>query len=165
MERDYLDRAYNSRVDRSQVLVNQWIKIFPESFKDLSICQQRNLAIILHNTVKWLKNLSSKQLEDDGITQADFIKNTIDSYLKLIENNVEVIGLEVPFTTFKVDGEEKDYGIKASRLYQNVDELIISCKSTPENQIPYVSILCFVKTKGVDTIFGSFDCVPFKISY
>lgn len=164
MKRDYLDMSYNSRVDRSQALVNQWIKIFPESFKDLSICQQRNLAIILHNTVKYLKNLSSKQLEDDGITQADFIKNTISSYLKLIENNVEVIGLEVPFTTFKY-GKKKDYCIRASRLYRNVDEIIAACKCMPENQNHYVSILCFAKTRGVDTIFGSFDCVPFKISY
>ena len=164
MRRYYLDAAYTSRVERSQVLVNQWIKIFPKSFNDLSKCQQRNLAIILHNTVKWLKNLSSKQLEDDGIDQADFIKNTINSYLKLVENNIEVIGLEVPFTTFKYD-EEKDYCIRASRLYQNVDELIATCKSMPENQNHYVSILCFAKTRGVNTIFGSFDCVPFKISY
>ena len=164
MEKDYLDAAYTSRVERSQVLVNQWIKIFPKSFNDLSKCQQRNLAIILHNTVKWLKNLSSKQLEDDGIDQADFIKNTINSYLKLVENNIEVIGLEVPFTTFKYD-EEKDYCIRASRLYRNVDELIATCKSMPENQNHYVSILCFAKTRGVNTIFGSFDCVPFKISY
>lgn len=165
MGRDYLDIAYTQRVDRSQILANNWMKIFPESFKDLSICQQRNLAVILHNSVKWLKSLNFTYLEDNGIVPADFIKNTIDSYLKLIENNIEVIGLEVPFTTFKYDNNEKDYCIRASKLFQNVDELIATCKSIPENQNPYVSILCFTKTRGVDTIFGSFDCVPFKISY
>lgn len=165
MERDYLDIAYTKRVDRSQILVDNWIKVFPESFKDISICQQRNLAIIIHNTVKWLKSCSSKQLEDNGIIPADFIKNAINSYLKLIENGIEVIGLEVPITTFKYDNGEKDYCIRSSRLYQNVDELIMACKSIPENQNPYVSILCFIKDKGVDTIFGSFDCLPFKISY
>lgn len=46
MRENYIDVAYLSRIDRSQVLVNQWAKVFPENFKDLSICQQRNLAII-----------------------------------------------------------------------------------------------------------------------
>ena len=132
MEKDYLDIAYTKRVERSQALANNLIKVFPEYFKNLSICQQRNFAIILNNTIKWLHSLSSKQLENDEIDSAYFLKNTINSYLKLIENDIEVIGLEVPFTTFKCDDGEKDYCIKASHLYQNVDELIMKCKSMPE---------------------------------
>lgn len=165
MRENYIDVAYLSRIDRSQVLVNQWAKVFPENFKDLSICQQRNLAIILNNTIKWLHSLSSKQLENDEIESAYFLKNTINSYLKLIENDIEVIGLEVPFTTFKSDDNKMTYCIKASCQYQNADELIKKCKSMPENQNHYVSILCFTRNKGTDAIFGSFDCVPFKISY
>lgn len=93
------------------------------------------------------------------------MENVINSYLKLIKNNIEVIGLEVPIITFKCDDGEKDYCIKASHLYQNVDELIMKCKSMPENQNHYVSILCFTRDNGIDTIFGSFDYIPFKISY
>ena len=55
MEKDYLDIAYTKRVERSQALVDNLIKVFPEYFKNLSICQQRNFAIILTNTMKWLK--------------------------------------------------------------------------------------------------------------
>ena len=166
MEKDYLDIAYTKRVERSQLLVDNLIKVYPEYFKNLSICQQRNLAIILNNTIKWLHSLSSKQLENDEIASAAFLKNTINSYLKFIENDIEVIGLEVPFTTFKSNDNKMSYCIKASFQHQNADELIMKCKSMPENQNCYVSILCFTKDyRGINTIFGSFDCIPFKISY
>ena len=128
MEKDYLDIAYTKRVERSQVLVDNLIKVFPEYFKNLSICQQRNLAIILNNTIKWLHSLSSKQLENDEIDSAYFLKNTINSYLKLIENGIEVIGLEVPFTTFKSNDNKMTYCIKASCQYQNADDLIKKCE-------------------------------------
>ena len=49
------------------------------------------------------------------------------------------------------------YCIKASCQHQNADELIMKYKSMPENQNHYVSILCFTRDNGVDTIFGSFD--------
>lgn len=165
MEKDYLDIAYTKRVERSQLLVDNLIKVYPEYFKNLSICQQRNFAIILNNTIKWLHSLSSKQLENDEIASADFLKNTINSYLKLIENDIEVIGLEVPVTTFKSNDNKMTYCIKATHLCQNIDELIKNYKSMPENQNHYISILCFIRDKGIDTIFGSFDYVPFKIAY
>lgn len=119
----------------------------------------------MNNTIKWLHNLSSKQLENDEIDSAAFLKNTINSYLKFIENDIEVIGLEVPFTTFKSNDNKMTFCIKASCQRQNADELIIKYKSMPENQNHYVSILCFTRDNGIDTIFGSFDCIPFKISY
>ena len=166
MEKDYLDIAYTKRVERSQALADTLIKVYPEYFKNLSICQQRNFAIILNNTIKWLHSLSSKQLENDEIDSAAFLKNTINSYLKFIENDIEVIGLEVPFTTFKSNDNKMTYCIKASCQHQNADEFIKKCKSMPENQNHYVSILCFTKDyRGINTIFGSFDCIPFKISY
>lgn len=154
-----LNICYMARVDRSQKLVDLWEKIFPDYFAHMTICQQRNLAIILQNTAKWLKGLTSEKLKDNEIVPETLLRDTAESYAKLITNGIEVIGLETPFSEF--DG----YYIRASRLFQNIDEIIMSCKSMPKDQHSYVSILCFTKDKGLNAIFGSLDCIPTKISY
>lgn len=154
-----LDISYMARVDRSQKLVDLWKKIFPDFFVNMTICQQRNLAIILQNTTKWLKGLSSKELKANEIIPENLLRDTFESYSKLITNGIEVIGLETPFSEFE------GYYIRASRLFQDIDKIIMSCKSMPKDQHSYVSILCFTKQKGLNTVFGSLDCIPTKISY
>jgi len=164
--------ALAARIDRSQKLTSLWSQILGEDFDGLTIQQQRNLAIILNNTAKWLKSLSSKEFERFSIkSPEEHIRNTINAYKSLIKNGFNVVGLETPVSSFTSENDQECYTIKASFLAQNAEEIINMSKSIFEREgpyisIPYISILVYArKSKGKDSIYGSLDYLRWKMAY
>lgn len=164
--------ALAARIDRSQKLASAWSSFLKEDFDGLTIQQQRNLAIILNNTAKWLKSLSSAELDNFSIkSPEEHIRNTIYAYKNLIKNGFNVVGLENPVSSFTSENDQECYTIRASFLAQNAEEIInmskcIFEKEEPYIAIPYISILVYAKTnKGKDSIYGSLDYLRWKMAY
>ena len=164
--------ALAARIDRSQKLASLWSKILEEDFDGLTIQQQRNLAIILNNTAKWLKSLSSAEEDLYGIkSPEEHIRNTIYAYKSLIKNGFNVVGLENPVSSFTSENDQECYTIRASFLAQNAEEIINMSKSIFEREepyisIPYISILVYARnSKGKDSIYGSLDYLRWKMAY
>lgn len=172
MSETRLNVALAARIDRSQKLASLWSKILEKDFDGLTIQQQRNLAIILNNTAKWLKSLSSAEEDYYEIkSPEEHIRNTINAYKSLIKNGFNVVGLETPVSSFTSENDQEYYIIKASFLAQNTEEIINMSKCIFEREepyisIPYISILVYAKTnKGKDSIYGSLDYLKWKMAY
>lgn len=112
----------------------------------LTASQQRNLAIILHNTSQYIQNIAPETISlNEDLILSSLCEEAYLKYIELISAEINVIGLETIRDSLYKEDFSTHYQLKPTPMSFEMSELIhiIKNKTLQEGLIPHIGIHCF----------------------
>ncbi len=146
------EQLFLERNLRARDYIREWSKhpMIGYAFTEqagLTIAQQRNLAIILHNTSQYIQKLASEAINlNDDLDLSSLCEEAYLKYIELISAEINVIGLETIRDSLYKEDFSVHYQLKPTPISFEMSELIHIMKNKnklQEGLIPYIGIHCF----------------------
>ena len=113
----------------------------------LTVAQQRNLAIILHNTDQYIQKLSPETITlNEDLNLSSLCEEAYLKYIELISAEINVVGLETIKDALYIEDFSVHYQLKPMPISFEMSELIHIMKNKTKLQeglIPHIGIHCF----------------------